>query len=85
MIGTSRKAIFAHRCILSARCEVFRAMFTDPKHKDREVPYILSDTPPEIFLAMLEYIYTNCVTLNGKIVFTLLLQFYSRSIMPCKK
>ena len=68
LIGPSRKTVHAHRCILSARCEVFRAMFTDQshKHKDGEVPFVLSDMTPEIFLAMMEFIYTNCVTLNQK-------------------
>merc|ERR1719495_346408 len=51
-----------------ARCEVFRAMFTDQSHKynDPAVPFVLADLTPEIFLPMLEYIYTNCVSLNSK-------------------
>ena len=72
LIGPGRKAIFAHRCILSARCAVFKAMFADKASggHDKEVPLVLSDMSPEIFLAMLEFIYTNCVTLSSKTVST---------------
>jgi len=68
LIGPGRKAIYAHRCILSARCAVFKAMFADKTAgaHDKEVPLVLSDMSPEIFLAMLEFIYTNCVTLSSK-------------------
>ena len=71
VIGPSRKAIHAHRCILAARCEVFRAMFSEnsnSKSKDGEVPFVLSDMTPEIFLPMIEYLYTNSVTLSNKTV-----------------
>lgn len=33
---------------------------------DKEVPFVLSDITPDIFLAVLEFIYTNCVTLSSK-------------------
>ena len=68
VIGPTRKAIYAHRCLLSARCEVFRAMFADQtqKHKDGEVPLVLSDMQPEIFMPMLEYIYCNAANINAK-------------------
>ncbi|CAL1546847.1 unnamed protein product [Lymnaea stagnalis] len=62
VIGPNKKHIFAHRCILSARCAVFKAMFADKPEKD--VPLVLSDMSSDIFLAMLEFIYTNCVTLS---------------------
>ncbi|XP_059143058.1 BTB/POZ domain-containing protein 19-like [Physella acuta] len=67
LIGPSRKQIHAHRCILSARCAVFKAMFAEkPTAGDKEIPFVLSDMAPDIFLTMLEYIYTNCVTLSPK-------------------
>ena len=45
-------------------------MFNDQqhKHKDGDVPLVLSDTSPETFLIMLEFIYTNCATLTLKTV-----------------
>jgi len=68
LIGPSRKAIYAHRCILSARCAVFKAMFADKLSggHDRDVPLVLSDMSSDVFLAMLEFIYTNTVTLSAK-------------------
>ncbi|KAF6036692.1 BTBD19 [Bugula neritina] len=69
LIGPNRKAIYGHRILLSARCDVFRAMFLDQasqQNADKEVPFVLSDITPDIFLAVLEFIYTNCVTLNSK-------------------
>ena len=72
LIGPSRKKIFAHRCILSGRCEVFRAMFVDHTQKngpiEKDVPFVLSDMVSEVFLTMLEFIYTNSVTLSAKVV-----------------
>ncbi|XP_013397826.1 BTB/POZ domain-containing protein 19 [Lingula anatina] len=76
LIGPNRKPIFAHRCILAARCDVFRAMFADQAQKnttqDAEIPFVLSDITPDIFLALMEFLYTNCVTLNGKIAIDVL-------------
>ena len=67
IVGESRKNIYAHRCILASRWEVFRAMFAD-QNSEKDIPFVMSETDPEIFLALLEFIYTNCVTLHGKIV-----------------
>ncbi|XP_070563955.1 BTB/POZ domain-containing protein 19-like [Ptychodera flava] len=74
VIGETRRTIYAHRCILSSRCEVFRAMFSDQaaSGEDSTVPFVLSDVDSEIFLAVLEFIYTNCVTLNSKIAIDVL-------------
>ncbi|CAG5118785.1 unnamed protein product [Candidula unifasciata] len=64
-IGPNRKIIYAHRCIMSARCAVFKAMLAEKNNSDeKDVPYVLPDVSPSIFLAMLEFIYTNCVTLS---------------------
>ncbi|KAI8786879.1 BTB/POZ domain-containing protein 19 [Biomphalaria glabrata] len=67
IIGPNKKQIYAHRCILAARCAVFKAMFADkPNTGDNNVPFVLSDMSPEIFTALLEFLYTNCVTLSPK-------------------
>lgn len=69
VIGATRKTVYAHRCILSARCEVFRAMFAEQGTKGKDcsdVPFVLSDMMPEVFMPMLEYIYTNSVKLTAK-------------------
>ncbi|CAH1773514.1 unnamed protein product [Owenia fusiformis] len=76
MIGPNRKPVYAHRCILSTRCDVFRAMFSDQESKsdknNKEIPFVLSDITPDIFLAVMEYIYTGCVSLTGKIAIDVL-------------
>ncbi|XP_038048563.1 BTB/POZ domain-containing protein 19-like [Patiria miniata] len=71
IVGDSRKQVRAHRCILASRCEVFRAMFADRNNKE-ETPYVMSDVDPDVFLTVLEFIYTNCVTLNVKNAFEVL-------------
>ncbi|XP_033738145.1 BTB/POZ domain-containing protein 19-like [Pecten maximus] len=76
LIGPNRKPIYAHRVILSARCAVFKAMFADQAQRgssgDRDVPFVLSDMSPEVFLALMEFLYTNCVTLTPKIAIDML-------------
>ncbi|XP_064606856.1 BTB/POZ domain-containing protein 19-like [Liolophura sinensis] len=68
VIGPNRKNIYAHKCILAARCPVFGAMFADQSQKngspEKDVPFVLSDMSPDVFLSVLEFIYTNCVTLK---------------------
>ncbi|KAH9504161.1 BTB/POZ domain-containing protein 19 [Bulinus truncatus] len=67
ILGPNKKQIYAHRCILAARCAVFKAMFADkPNAGDKDVPFVLSDMSPEIFTILLEFLYTNCVTLSPK-------------------
>lgn len=72
LIGSNRKPIFAHRGILAVRCQVFRAMFEEQSKKgtapDKDIPFVLTDMQPDVFLAMLEFLYTNTVNLNPKIV-----------------
>ena len=40
-------------------------MFADLNNRE-DSPYIMSDVDPDIFLVVLEFIYTNCVSLNTK-------------------
>lgn len=76
LIGQNRKAVYAHRCILSSRCAVFKATFAEQSQKngtiDKDTPFVLSDMNVDIFVAMLEFIYTNCVTLTPKIAIEVL-------------
>ncbi|XP_072019032.1 BTB/POZ domain-containing protein 19-like [Amphiura filiformis] len=65
IVGEGRRNIYAHRCILASRCEVFRAMFAD-QNNEKDIPFVMSETDPEVFVLLLEFIYTNCVTLHGK-------------------
>ena len=95
LVGHNKKSIFAHKYILAARCEVFRAMFTDraggagvertalpggreaagtlpaglgTSLRSDDAPIVIDRLTPDVFLAMLEFIYSNCVTLNSRIV-----------------
>ena len=62
--------ICAHKCLLAARCEVFRAMFAVQKEESQEppAPLVLTDIKPKIFLSMLEFIYSNCCSLTMETV-----------------
>ena len=60
--------IYAHRCLLDARCEVFRAMFTLQKKEELPNPLVLSDVRPKTFLSLLEYIYSNSCSLSSDFV-----------------
>ncbi|CAH1243471.1 BTBD3 [Branchiostoma lanceolatum] len=67
VIGEERRNIYGHRCLLASRCEVFRVMFADHEQRGKDTtmyPFVLQDTNPDIFLSMMEYIYTSCVTLD---------------------
>jgi len=54
------KEIHAHRALVTSHCEVFRARltggFSDSKS---DKPVVISDTPADNFLALLEYLYTD--------------------------
>lgn len=71
VVGEDREKMFAHKVILGARCEVFRAMFVEAKHvkgkpsskaapdASRDAPLVLPDVRPSVFHTVLEFIYTN--------------------------
>lgn len=60
--------ICAHKCLLAARCEVFRAMFAVQKDEEQSAPLVLTDIKPCTFLAVLEFIYGNCCSLATETV-----------------
>lgn len=72
IVGANRKVVRANKAILMARCEVFKAMLSDQKDNTRQkpdqqdVPLVLADITPEVFLSLLEFLYTNTCTLNSK-------------------
>ncbi|XP_066454109.1 BTB/POZ domain-containing protein 19 isoform X1 [Eleutherodactylus coqui] len=65
VVGRRRQVVHAHRCILISRCKVFHRMFLQQRPPEVQVPFVLADVQPEVFLAVLEFIYTNSVTLDG--------------------
>ncbi|XP_018430749.1 PREDICTED: BTB/POZ domain-containing protein 19 [Nanorana parkeri] len=76
VVGTERQVVHAHRCVLACRCPVFQKMFSRQLQsgaqspQESRVPFILADTTPAVFLAVIEFIYTNSVTLAADIVST---------------
>ena len=50
------------------RCEVFRAMLCVPPGDDPSSSLYLSDIKPGTFLAVLEFVYTNCCSLSTHMV-----------------
>ncbi|GFO47950.1 BTB/POZ domain-containing protein 19-like [Plakobranchus ocellatus] len=66
-VGVNKVTIHAHQSILAAHCAVFKAMFLDINRETDEMQFDLVDMTPRIFLAMLEYIYTNQIRLNSDI------------------
>ncbi|XP_044882493.1 BTB/POZ domain-containing protein 19 isoform X4 [Mauremys mutica] len=70
VVGRERQEVFAHRCILACRCQAFQGMLSQPQAGAQEpwppqTPLVLSHVQPEVFLAVLEFLYTNSVTLNS--------------------
>ncbi|XP_070795701.1 BTB/POZ domain-containing protein 19 [Pituophis catenifer annectens] len=61
LVGKEKQKVFAHRCLLSTRCQVLHAML----NHEIQVPLILNRIQPEVFLTIIEYLYTNGVTLNN--------------------
>ncbi|KAJ6659539.1 hypothetical protein lerEdw1_018774 [Lerista edwardsae] len=70
LVGRGQQKVFAHRCLLSSRCQTFHAMLSQPR--ELQAPLILSHVQPEVFLAVIEYLYTNSVTLNNLIALEVL-------------
>uniref|UniRef100_UPI00398ED124 BTB/POZ domain-containing protein 19-like n=1 Tax=Pristiophorus japonicus TaxID=55135 RepID=UPI00398ED124 len=76
IVGEERKVVYAHRCILAYRCEAFSTMFAKQllscDAKEADIPFVLSDVQPDVFLAVVEFLYTNCVILSSKIALDVL-------------
>ncbi|XP_015277459.1 PREDICTED: BTB/POZ domain-containing protein 19 [Gekko japonicus] len=70
LVGGEQQEVFAHRCLLSCRCQAFHAMLSQPQ--ETQAPLLLSHVQPEVFLAVIEYLYTNSVTLNNGIALEVL-------------
>uniref|UniRef100_A0A8C5IRC5 BTB domain containing 19 n=1 Tax=Junco hyemalis TaxID=40217 RepID=A0A8C5IRC5_JUNHY len=69
VVGQEQQKVFAHRCVLACRCQVFRGMLSQDSSSSvpPQGPFILGNVQPEVFLAVIEFLYTNSVTLNSHI------------------
>ncbi|NXX21133.1 BTBDJ protein, partial [Podargus strigoides] len=80
VVGREQQKVFAHRCVLACRCQAFQGMLSqglagseDPPGSDPpHGPFILGNVQPEVFLAVVEFLYTNSVTLNSHIALEVL-------------
>lgn len=55
------KKLYAHRCILMARCEPLDRMLNGPMRESYEVTIPIEDTSYQCFYSLLEYLYTEQV------------------------
>ncbi|XP_038616305.1 BTB/POZ domain-containing protein 19 [Tachyglossus aculeatus] len=71
LVGKERQEVFAHRCLLASRCEFFGGLLEQKppapagRGPPRGEPVVLDQVRPEVFLAVLEFLYTNSVPLNS--------------------
>ncbi|XP_065529573.1 BTB/POZ domain-containing protein 19 isoform X4 [Lathamus discolor] len=80
VVGREQQKVFAHRCVLACRCQAFRGMLSQgpagsedsPSSIPPQGPFILGNVQPEVFLAVIEFLYTNSVTLNSHIALEVL-------------
>ncbi|XP_056389094.1 BTB/POZ domain-containing protein 19 isoform X3 [Hyla sarda] len=54
------------------RCKVFHTMFSRQSPQEMSVPFVIEQLQPEVFMAVMEFIYTNSVTLDGHIALEVL-------------
>ncbi|GMH78228.1 hypothetical protein TrST_g897 [Triparma strigata] len=55
------RPIHAHKAILACRCPHFRAMFTSGMRESVEREIVVPDTDHSVFLALMEFLYTDSV------------------------
>ncbi|XP_062437047.1 BTB/POZ domain-containing protein 19 isoform X1 [Rhea pennata] len=80
VVGQEKREVFAHRCVLACRCQAFQGMLSQvpaggegpPGSVPPQGPLVLGNVQPEVFLAVIEFLYTNCVTLNSHIALEVL-------------
>ncbi|XP_043860288.1 BTB/POZ domain-containing protein 19 [Dromiciops gliroides] len=75
LVGQDRREVLAHRCLLTSRCDYFRQLLSaeNPGGGAPEEPVILADVPPDAFLMVLEFLYTNTITLDRRTVLEVLI------------
>ncbi|KAM4872705.1 BTB/POZ domain-containing protein 19 [Thomomys bottae] len=72
VVGQERQEVFAHRCLLACRCSFFQRLLSTDLDSGIPSPVVLSTVPAEAFLAVLEFLYTNSVTLHRHTVLEVL-------------
>nr|XP_038039095.1 LOW QUALITY PROTEIN: BTB/POZ domain-containing protein 19 [Anas platyrhynchos] len=77
VVGREQQRVFAHRCVLACRCQAFRGMLggcgeDPPSSVPPQGPFVLGNVQPDVFLAVIEFLYTNSVSLNSHIALEVL-------------
>lgn len=65
------RAVHAHRAVLAARSDHFRAMFTSGMRESREHTVTLEHMRVPVFLALLEYLYVDSVDVGAEMALEL--------------
>lgn len=63
MEKNGKRLVYAHRCILMARCELFACMFENGMAESFQREFVMEGISFEVMLGFLEYIYTDEVGL----------------------
>ncbi|TPP62391.1 hypothetical protein FGIG_04392 [Fasciola gigantica] len=61
VVGSEKEKIWGHRCILSARCSMFRQLFLSEPNK---FSFDLCSVKPLPFLLLLYFLYTNSISFD---------------------
>ncbi|CAL8102394.1 unnamed protein product [Calicophoron daubneyi] len=61
IVGHEREKIYGHKCVLSARCEIFHQLFQTEPNK---VSYDLCSVKPLPFVLLLYFLYTNSIAFD---------------------
>eukprot|EP00062_Callorhinchus_milii_P014573 gi/632963893/ref/XP_007898133.1/ PREDICTED: BTB/POZ domain-containing protein 19 [Callorhinchus milii] len=76
IVGEEKRVVYAHRCVLACRCQLFHDMFVQQQPvcgpQEANLPFVFPNVQPDVFLAVLEFLYTNRVTLSGQIALEVL-------------
>ncbi|GBG27678.1 RCC1 and BTB domain-containing protein 2 [Hondaea fermentalgiana] len=80
------RRIYAHRVIVAARCAHFRAMFSSGMKESHEKDIVISDTRHDVFLALLYFLYTDCVDVAAEVAIELyvLADLYALDRLKCE-
>ncbi|KAL0811182.1 hypothetical protein ABMA28_009613 [Loxostege sticticalis] len=67
LVGEEKLPVKGHKLILSVASPVLQGMLKEVSENHPKIT--ITDTEPEVFQAILKYIYTDAVDVNGKIVY----------------
>jgi len=69
LVGEQRVRIHAHRNILASRCAPFTSMFLSDMKESSESEIAIPNIEPDVFLSILEFLYTGTLELKVDTVF----------------